>query len=687
MRRFWFHPLFVSGLFLRFLLSICFQQKAVAIWYAPFLNHSLHLFSWDPWSSWIQAGGNELAFPYGYVMWLWCLPFVSVGHLFQVPERFAYLLSLFFADLGLFLTLRQRSPRQTRALLLSYWLSPVIILATYGLGFNDIVPAWLLYCAIDNMRRLTFWRAGFLCIAAISAKLSMIVALPFFLLYLINHRALHQVRIRYLWGALFGIFLWIAPFGFSWPAVRMLFGNPEMWSIYQLALPITATTRIYFVPLLYTLLVYAIWRVRRLNFDLFDHAIGLAFFSIVLMTPASPGWFVWSIPFLALYQARSGYTSVVLITLFSTFYVLHTLLVTDLFALGRISITHAYLGDFLHTHSGHIFSLLQTGMVTVGSILTLRLLRESIAKNDFFRLSRKPFVLSICGDSGSGKDTLANAITQLFGQHSVSHLCGDNYHLWDRQKSIWQVMTHLNPRANDLERFSSDLIRLTNGRSIQVATYDHQSGKRHRPQALESNDIVIASGLHTLYLPTLRACANLRIYLDIHESLRRHLKIQRDVHQRGHPLEAVLDSFTKREADAKRFIRPQAQFADLRLSLQPVQPWIRENKAQSLSSSALPRLKLVVGVQQGLHDLALHRVLVGICGLHVDITTEYDGGHTQITIEGESKGDDMAVAAKLLCPQALQFLDLKPGWQDGISGLMQLISLFYIDQAFNKRFI
>lgn len=687
MHRLWLHPLFIFGLCIRLLFIALFRQNAVTGWYAPFLQNSLDTLTWDPWRNWLQAGGDYLAFPYGYVMWLWCLPFVALGKYLQISTHLAYMFSLFVADLGLFTTLRRRWQTPPHTLLLSYWLSPIIILATYALGFNDIVPAYLLYCAIASVQRLSLMRAGILCIAAISAKLSMVVAAPFFVLYLINNRAMRQLWRDYLLGVSLGILLFIVPFCFSWPAVRMLFGNPEMWSIYQLSFSVTPNTQIYLVPLIYILLIYAIWRVRRLNFDLFNSAIGLAFFLIVVMTPASPGWFVWSMPFLALYQVHSGYAAILLTTLFSACYVLHTLFLAGVFWSWGTPVLLSELGTYLQMHTGHIASLLQTGMVAIGIVLTMRLLREAIAKNDFFRLSRKPFVLSICGDSGSGKDTLVDAITQLFGNHSVAHLSGDNYHLWDRQKPIWQVMTHLNPRANDLERFCDDLVHLIDGRSIHVATYDHQTGKRHRPKKLNSNDIIIASGLHTLYLPTLRSCSNLRIYLDIDESLRRHLKIQRDVHKRGHQLEDVLASFIKREPDAERFIRPQAAYADLRLSLQPLQS-LPPNPPQDALRHACPlRLKLVVHIQQGLRDLALHRVLVGICGLQVDVITERDGTQTQMTIEGESTAEDMAVAAQILCPRALQFLDIKPFWQDGLLGLMQLVTLFYINQALSKRFI
>ena len=62
-------------------------------------------------------------------------------------------------------------------------------------------------------------------------------------------------------------------------------------------------------------------------------------------------------------------------------------------------------------------------------------------------------------------------------------------------------------------------------------------------------------------------------------------------------------------------------------------------------------------------------------------------GEVQITIEGETSADDISMAAKMLCPHLLEFLDLEPKWQDGVLGLMQLITLSHISQVLTKRFI
>ncbi len=683
MKKMFLHPMFMIGLAVRLVLIVCMVPLAVTEWYAPFLDVSTSVLTADPWSTWIARGGAPVAFPYGYAMWVAFLPMTLVAKLTGLPLLYAYHLTILAADFCLLLTLRRLLPDRQRLLLLAYWLSPIIILASYGLGLNDLIPALLLCLSIVFVRQVQLKLAGALLAAAISAKLSMVVALPFFTIYLFNNRPLRTRLPKFLSGFGLSLLLLWVPFLFSGAGIQMLLGNPEMGRIYQLAIGLAGNVSVYVVPLLYLVMLYVAWRVRRLNFDLFQAITGMAFLLIVLMTPASPGWFVWCLPFLALYQAMSGRMAILLVGMFSATYVLSTLLVTQLkFANGN----ELALGAALQA-SGQLgvqaASLLHTGMVAIGLVLAIRIWREAISRNDFFRLSRKPFVVGVAGDSGAGKDTFADAITGLFGEHSVVKLSGDDYHLWDRQKPMWQVMTHLNPMANDLEGFCNDLVSLTDGKSVLSRHYDHQTGRMSKPFQIESNDFIIASGLHALYLPVLRECYNLKIYLDIDEGLRRHFKLKRDVQQRGHTVERVLGSFEKREPDSERFIRPQSNHADLILSLQP----IHSRMLEDLDDKHPLRLKLVVNTRNGFNELTIHRALVGVCGLHVDIVVGNDGADVKMTIEGEVSSADIAMAAEILCPRVLEFVDIPPKWQDGMLGLMQLITLSHISQALTKRFI
>lgn len=662
MRKIFLNPLFLLGLTIRILLICAALPQPITEWYVPFLNNSISHFGVDPWETWLKYGGNSAAFPYGYVMWIFFLPLISFCKLLSFPLIYGYGATLMAADFSLLLILRKIIIGRNRLLLVVYWLSPIIIGATYWLGFNDLIPVLLLTTSLYFIRHFKlFWSGLFFC-AAISAKLSMIIALPFFLIYFLHNRPLKQLSAQFIHGLLTGLLILLAPFFiFSHAGVNMLFNNPEMGKVFLLALYLNDHIAIYFVPLLYCFILYAAWRVRRLNFDLFSAILGLAFLLVILLTPASPGWFLWIIPLFITYQANSDRIAISLVALFSFLYIFNNLLFFNI----------------------AIISLIHTILIAIGIILALRIWRETIHQNDYFRLSRKPFVLGIAGDSGAGKDTFADAIKNLFGAHSVAHLSGDDYHLWDRQKPMWQVMTHLNPMANNLEGFASDLIALVDGKKIRAKHYDHQTGRMSHPFILKSNDIIIASGLHALYLPILRDCYNLSIYLDIDEGLRRYFKLKRDVCERGHSIERVLASFEKREPDAARFIRPQRSHAHLVFSLQPIHPDMLEN----ITEDQPLRFKLIVRSHNNFNEMSLTRVLIGVCGLHVDITTHSAISETELSIEGETSAEDIALAARIISPRIFEFLDIQPKWENGIIGLMQLITLSHINQALTRRFI
>lgn len=679
------HPLFAVGLIVRILLLVGTAPFPVNEWYLPFLDVTTNSFVLDPWHSWVNEGGSLIAFPYGYVMWLVFLPFTLINKLLGLPLIMGYGATILLVDVGVLLLLNRLLQRRERLILVAYWLSPVVVLATYGYGLNDLVPVLLLLLAIYCLKHVKLRAAGFLSVAAISAKLSMVIALPLVLIYLYNNKALRQKISEFIKGFSVAVLIFIIPFVLSGPGLEMLFGNPEMGKIYKLVIKLGEEVSVYLIPMVYTIVLYFIWRVRRMNFDLMQSSVGLVLLMIVLMTPASPGWFIWCIPFLVFYQANSGNRSIFLVWIFSTFYVASTLFLNPLLFKNQFVFD---LDALMHINAGvavHVGSIMHTVMVAIGVLLVIRMFRESFNRNDFFRLSRKPFAIGIAGDIGSGKDAYADSLSGLFGAHSVVHISGDNYRLWDRQKPIWNVMTRLNPMANDLEGFSKDLLSLIDRKSVIARYYDHLTGKSSRSVVHESNDIILSSGLHALYLPFLRECYDLKVYLDIDERLRYCFSSYHIDEQRGYQKNNVINIIERQAEDSNKFIKPQSVHADLVLSLQPIHPSI--GMLEDVTDNRSIRMKLNVTTRHGLNELTLHRVLVGVCGLHVDVTQIKDRNEVSIMIEGEAHAEDIEQAAEMLCPQILEFLDIKPMWKDGILGLMQLVTLSHIGQILSKRIL
>jgi uridine kinase len=667
-------PLFWLGLLIRFgLIYFALSATPIVTWYAPFIEASINTITFDPWSSWIAQSETPLAFPYGYVMWLAFLPFAFIAKVIGLGTGLSYLVTLLTFDLALLYAFTLYFSNRPKLVLLGYWLSPILLFSTYYLGFNDIIPVALLTFSLFQLKNNKAFYAGALLLCAISAKLSMVLALPFFLIYFFHNKPIRQIFPQFVKGFCISLALLFTPFLVSPGAIQMLFSNPEIPKLYQFSLSLGPALSIYLTPLAYILAIYVAWSVKRINFELFQATLGIAFLTIVLLTPASPGWFVWCIPLLLYFQVVGGKKAFFLCSMFSLIFVLSNLVNT-----GAAQIP--LFVDLLPI--GKIGSLLHTFLVATGIVLIALIWKKTIGENDYFKLSRKPFVIGISGDSGSGKDTLSNAITEIFGKHSVTTLSGDDYHLWDRNKPLWQVMTHLNPMANDLESFSNDLVNLSARKSINSRHYNHATGKLTTGSSQASNDIIIASGLHTLHLPTLRDRIDLKIFLNIDEDLRRRLKIERDVGERGHSEQKVLESIEKRVEDGEKFIRPQMQHADLCLSLSPINPNQIRDYAQKIQSISL---KLLIESKIGINQYNLIRVLVSACGLHVDHQWNQSSQAIELSIEGDVSAADIEMATNLLCPRLKDFLDLNPTWENGPLGLMQLITLVHIDQLLARR--
>ncbi len=682
MKNFFKEPFFYFGLLIKISLIFIAIPKISSQLYIPFLDITSSNLTFDPWQYFIDQGGDPIAFPYGIAMWLTFLPGMLSAKYFNFAAQYGYQATLLLADLFL-LYVFSKIYSKSRLLSLIYWCSPIVVFATYWLGLNDLIPILFLTLSLYFLRELKFIQAGIFSAIAVSAKFSMILAIPFFIIYFIRNRSLTKYSKIYLSGLFFASFLLFLPLIFSRAALLMLLNNPEMAKSFDLVLYIGKYNLIYIVPLLYLIILYSVWRVHRVNFDLFLSMLGIAFMLIILFTQASYGWFIWLMPLFIAYQMTSGKTAILLIFLFSILYVLSGFSAAPLPNFSFSIPIDYYLIEVFRSLNSYFAPILSTFIMATGLILSLRIMRESISKNDFFRLSRKPFVIGIAGDSGSGKDTLADSLENLFGNHSVTKISGDDYHLYDRKKPVWKLVTHLNPIANNLEKFAHDLADLANNKNIQKRIYNHETGKLSLPIRIKSNDIIISSGLHALFFPELRDLYNLSIYLDIDENLRRYFKFKRDLNRRGQGLANISKSLVRREVDSSKFIRPQVKFADLIFSLKPANP----NSLKIKKDKKLPPLKLIVRSPYGLNESTITHNLISLSSVKVDRDIRSGSNGFELSIEGDISSEDIAMLVKKVCPRILEFLDIKPKWNEGYLGLMQFFTLSHINQSLNKRLI
>ena len=181
----------------------------------------------------------------------------------------------------------------------------------------------------------------------------------------------------------------------------------------------------------------------------------------------------------------------------------------------------------------------------------------------------RPIMLSIAGDSGSGKTTVTRGVVRVLGEDQVTHLCTDDYHRYDRRQRAERGITPLDPGCNYIDVLTQDVRHLRQNEAILKPVYQHSDGTLGPPAYLTPARFVVAEGLLVNHTRELREMFDVRVYLNPPEELRRRWKVARDCSRRGYSTDQVLSELDRRERDSEAFIRPQRHYADMLVSFMP----------------------------------------------------------------------------------------------------------------------
>lgn len=677
---------FSLGMMIRVALLLAVVPVVRQIWFAPFLQHVVEHPSLDPWGSFLEAGGDPLAFPYGPVMVLGYLPGALLGNLLEpVFGLRAVVVGIGVTAIGfelLLLRTFRRFPLPNPSLAqVRYWVSPIALYVTFFHGQLDVLPVALVLVGIGLVLADDGRRGGVFLALAVGAKLSMVVAVPFVIVYALRNRKLHPVLREFsiaftvVSGVLFVPALYSSGFR------SLVFSSPEFLKLSSARIDFGAELGILILPTAFMLLLYYAWSIGPMSKGMLMSLVGSGFFLVLIFTPPSAGWFLWVVPFVAMYESRWR-QAWLLAALYAVAAVSYGLLHAAGAAISWLGVGGTQpIAAGREIFSTSAESLALSIATAVGSVLCYRMLRHGRYRSSVFATRHRPLALGIAGDSATGKDTLADALAGVFGEESTAVISGDNYHAWDRHGPMWQSVTHLNPVANELDSFTAHVLQMIQGTSsIQARHYDHSSGRFSSLAEVPNNDVVIVSGLHALYPRQLRRELDVKVFLDHDEDLRRTFKLRRDTVERGHSPAAVLASLDRRAADAARYIRPQVVHADVVFSLRPSTPL-------DLDAESVPVLSdvhLVVRLNESVYYTKLVRLLISLCGAEVELRFPDDpaeAGAVELEIAADPTDDDIACLATALIPRLDEITSLNPRWQAGTLGLMQLIVVAHAAQA------
>lgn len=680
------HPIFLGSLVLKIIMIGLVLPKTQSEWFIPFITQTVAQPFPDPWSVYLSQGGSLSSFPYGIVMYVVYVPLTGLGYalnnLFHIQwlAKVGFGLTSLALDLGILMSLALLLKTFPKTLFLAtYWCSPIVIYIAYWHGQVDLLPIFLLVLGIYLLESYRPILSGVAIGLAISSKFSVLIAVPFLLVYLYRNNRLRNDTIRVGTSILVTATLTFVPFLLSDAFVQMTVLTKETARLFQVSLSYGDSLQFFLLPPVYMLVLYLTWRIERITLDLFIISVGLGFFSTLLMLPPASGWFMWVVPFLVWYQIKAKQNYLWLTFLFYGAYVCYSLAYSTGATIPslQIDLSRPFLLD-TRVDSARVQSLSFTVLNSIALLLCIRMYIFGVRRNGYYRASRKPMAIGISGDSGAGKDTLVDALVDVLGDRGVTSISGDDYHKWERHHPMWSTKTHLDPHANDLSKLTQDVSILLDGASVKKRIYNHQNGKFTPPISSKPKDFLIVSGLHTLYLHRLREHLDLKIFLDTDDELRFFWKTHRDLAERNYANGSVSLALAQRIEDSQKFIRSQEKYAELIFKLAPLSPIDVSDRQRS------PRLKLVVKMANGFFHEELIRHLIALCGMQVDIEQSEDLEFIDITIEGDVSSEDISTIAPLIIPNLNDLVARIPLWAGGYIGIMQLVILAHVADVLHR---
>lgn len=178
-------------------------------------------------------------------------------------------------------------------------------------------------------------------------------------------------------------------------------------------------------------------------------------------------------------------------------------------------------------------------------------------------------IIGVAGDSGCGKSTFLRRLSDLFGEQFMTVICLDDYHSLDRKQRKATGITALDPRANNFDLMYEQVKALKEGKSIMKPIYNHETGMIDPPELIEPNHVIVIEGLHPLFDPRVRELLDFSVYLDLSDEVKIAWKIQRDMAERGHTLQDVMQAIEARRPDFEAYIDPQKSHADVVIQILP----------------------------------------------------------------------------------------------------------------------
>lgn len=184
-----------------------------------------------------------------------------------------------------------------------------------------------------------------------------------------------------------------------------------------------------------------------------------------------------------------------------------------------------------------------------------------------------PYIIGICGGSGSGKtfiaDLIVRAMETIFGIANNKNCANtivisqDSYYKGGNNDTNYDI-----PSAIDFELFIKQLNALIKNESIECPIYDFKTHRRKQEtKMIRPAKIIIVEGILIFTQEPLRKLFNMKIFVNADEPTQIFRRTVRDIEERGRTLSEVRERYERDVWPSyKKYVSTSAMYADMQIN-------------------------------------------------------------------------------------------------------------------------
>jgi len=175
--------------------------------------------------------------------------------------------------------------------------------------------------------------------------------------------------------------------------------------------------------------------------------------------------------------------------------------------------------------------------------------------------------MGLGGGTGSGKTTIAKAITEGIPEAWVAIVPLDSYYR-DLKHIPFEERQSINydhPDAFEWDLLLDHLQQLHQGKTVGLPVYNFARHRRLQEKAtVKPRPIIVVEGILALYNEALRVHYDLRVFVDAQADERILRRIERDTQERGRSLNSVIRQYRETVKPMhEAFVEPTKAYADI----------------------------------------------------------------------------------------------------------------------------